>query len=550
MDRRTFLRATGAAGAGALLVPSWLRTAVAANGSDSPFRHGVASGDPLTDRVMLWTRVSGTPGPAEVSWTVAIDPGLSDVVASGTATTDGSRDHTVKVDAGGLAPGRTYFYGFEVGGKASPTGRTRTAPEGPLSSLRFALASCSDWEFGFFHAYARLAERDDLAFVVHVGDYIYEHGTTLPFNPLGRVPDPPHELVSLDDYRRRYAQHRGDPMLREAHRVHPWVVVWDDHEFANNAWQDGAENHDPEDGAWPSRLAAARRAWAEWMPVRIPDPDDPLRIWRRLRFGDLVDLVMLDTRIYGRNEPATDTGPFGTESNDPDRRLLGETQMRWLENRLRNSKARWKVLGQQVMMAPHTYAGALPPLPDRIEESIGLREGGAAEGNDNWNAYTAERARLLEAIRSHGVDDVVTLTGDIHSSWGADLVNNPYDTDEYDPLTAAGSAGAELVTTSVTSPNLGDAVRPPATEAINQAVLCENPNVKHVNLGGHGYVLVDVSPERLRGEWWYVESIWRDDATGQTMDAAAEIGAGSNHLRPVTPLPYDPCAPSSDAPTT
>lgn len=533
MDRRSFVVGSAATATAAWAIPHRFSHA-----DGELFRHGVASGDPLTDRVVIWTRVSDADdGPVRVSWYVAEDRALTRVVRRGASRTDGTRDHTVNVDVAGLRPGRTYFYGFEARGQRSPVGRTRTAPAGAVERARFAIVSCSDYEFGHFHAYARIAERDDLDAVVHLGDYIYEHGRTFPDNPMGRTPRPTHETVTLGDYRTRYAQHRGDASLQRAHGNHPWIVVWDDHEFADNAWPGGAEAHDPSaDGDWVARKAAAAKAWREWMPVRLPDPSDPLRIWRGFRFGDLADLAMLDTRMWGRSAPATDTGPFGRESTDPNRKLLGDDQFRWLTDRLDSARTTWRLVGNQVMMAPHTFAGALPPLPPEVTDVLGLRDGGAAEGNDNWNAYAAERARLLGFLREHQIDNTVVLSGDIHSSWGADLVNNPFDRDEYDPIDSSGSAGVEFVTTSVTAVNVGDAVPQPALIGINTAVACENPNVKHVNLGGHGYLLLDLDHDRARGEWWHVGEIRLSSATGETLAAAAEAEAGANHLRSVGPI--------------
>ena len=522
-------------GAAATATAAWTLPQRLSHAAGEVFRHGVASGDPLTDRVVIWTRVSvADAGPASVRWCVAEDRSLQKIVRRGVRRTDASRDHTVNVDVAGLRPGRTYFYAFEVNGQRSPVGRTRTAPAGAVDRARFAVVSCSDYEFGHFHAYARIAEREDLDAVVHLGDYIYEHGRTFPDNPMGRTPQPTHEIVTLADYRTRYAQHRRDASLQRAHANHPWIVVWDDHEFANNAWPGGADG--TSEGAWPARKAAAAKAWREWMPVRLPDPSNPLRIWRGFRFGDLAELTMLDTRMWGRSAPATDTGPFGRESTASDRKLLGDDQFRWLTDRLAGAETTWRLVGNQVMMAPHTFAGALPPLPPEVTDVLGLRDGGAAEGNDNWNAYAAERARLLGFLREHEVDNVVVLSGDIHSSWGADLVNNPFDRNEYDPVDSSGSAGVELVTTSVTAVNVGDAVPQPALVGINTAIACENPNVKHVNLGGHGYLLVDLDHERVRGEWWHVGEIRLSTATGETLAAAAEAEAGANRLRSVGPF--------------
>lgn len=420
IDRRRFLQ--GALGAGALLPLSGLPgcggllPGAAQAGRDDGrgngvFRHGVASGDPLADRVILWTRVtpaaeerhdpvasSAAPGPfVAVDWVLARDPALRDIVLRGSAPATAARDHTMKVDVAGLAPATTYYYRFAALGEHSAIGRTRTLPVGPTPRLRLAFASCSNIAFGHFNAYAAIARRPDLAAVLHLGDYLYEYanGTYGDGTALGRSPEPDREIVTLSDYRTRHAQYKRDPDSREMHRQHPLIAVWDDHESANDSWFGGADNHDPDagEGSWADRKAAAMRAWREWMPVREIHADGSSRIFRSFRFGDLADLVMLDTRLVGRDRPAASPDEHDV-MRDPARTLLGVEQEAWLHRQLSRSRADgtlWRILGQQVPMST---------LVDGHGETF---------MTDKWDGYAATRDRLFDHLEREGIGDLVRL---------------------------------------------------------------------------------------------------------------------------------------------
>lgn len=462
---------------------------------ESPlFVHGVASGDPLPDAVILWTRVTTDGGgPVDVTWRVATDPALEDEVATGTVTTDASRDFTVKVDVTGLAAGTTYYYRFEVGDERSARGRTRTAPTGAVDRLRIGVVSCASYAHGYFHVYGAIAEQADLDLVVHLGDYIYEYADG-EYGDV-RTYDPPHEIVALDDYRRRYAHYRKDALLKAAHRQHPFVAVWDDHETANNSYPDGAENHDPStEGAWADRKAAAIQAYAEWMPIR--DQADPLQIWRSFRYGDLVDLLMLDTRLWGRSPQAPSNSDPSIE--DEERTLLGDDQEAWLGEQLRTSTARWRLIGQQVMMG-------------RLAQFLNV---------DQWDGYPAARQRFYDVVESEGVGDVVVLTGDIHSSWAMDLARDPEG--GYDPATGAGSIAVEFVVPAVTSPGLG--------LAIGDALEVENPWMKFVDTDRRGYVVLDVTPERVQAAYTLYDAIDVEEGVVASPAAAMSTYAGAPHL--------------------
>lgn len=488
-------------------------------GASAAFLHGVASGDPLHDRVVLWTRVTPRrPGDTLlVRWRIACDPRLKHEECSGRVWTDASRDFTVKVDADRLEPNRTYYYQFEVQGARSPIGRTKTLPAFGAHSLRFAFASCSNYPYGYFQVYRRIAERADLDFVLHLGDYIYEYANAQFGDgmPLGRVPAPNREILSLSDYRQRHATYKADPDLQEAHRQHPFITVWDDHESANDSWHDGAENHNPElgEGEWELRKRASIRAYFEWMPIREFAFRPQSKIYRAFRFGNLAEIDMLDTRLFGRDkQPA---GPTDTATiNDPSRQLLGIEQETWLFDRLYRSQSqgiRWRVLGQQVMMA-----------------QLSADRGKTVVNVDQWDGYAPARERLFRHIADNEIDNVVVLTGDIHSSWGNDLASNPYDAASYDPVTGRGSVGVELVTPGVTSPGIDDPAQAAQTAA---GLRFLSPHMKFIELNKRGYVLVDINRDRVQSEWWHVPTV-RERTDAQTLAASLGSASGASHLLP------------------
>jgi alkaline phosphatase D len=480
------------------------------------FLHGVASGDPDARSVVLWTRATpaGGSGRVEVRWALYADPAQRRRVTGGTVTTGAWRDWTVKVLAEGLEPGRSYYYAFEADGERSPVGRTRTLPPVGTERVRIAFTSCSNWCFGFFNAYAAMAARNDLDLVLHLGDYLYEYGngTYGDGERLGRLHAPDAEIVSLADYRTRYAQYRTDPDLKELHRQHPVVAVWDDHESANNSWRDGAENHTAEtEGPWPARKAAAAQAWHEWLPVREGLGAREPRIWRSFALGGQVDLMMLDTRLYGRDREA-DAPTNRAVIDDPARTLLGPAQEGWLLDELLRSKeagTHWRLLGQQVMFGQLGGFGEQPIF-----------------NTDQWDGYPHARARILEHLAGHGIDDVAVLTGDIHSSWAMDVAPSPFDGDAYDPATGRGALAVEFVTPSVTSPFLTD---PEQANARAEQALATHPHLRFVDLFHKGYVVLDADAERLQADYFHVETLERRDP-GQRLAASFATARGTNHL--------------------
>lgn len=467
--------------------------------SDPPsanFLHGVASGDPTEDSVLLWTRVTlDRAAVASGQWEVFESLEFGEPVASGNFTTDEERDYTVKVEAQGLSPGATYYYRFRCHGATSPIGRTRTAPKGDVERLRLLVFSCAAYSAGYFHAYRSAAVRADIDLVVHLGDYIYEHGDQ-EFGAT-RGYDPPHEAITLEDYRRRYAHYRLDPDLQAIHQQFPFATTWDDHEVANDAWRDGAQNHQADEGEYAERKRAAQQAYFEWLPVRELEPG---RVHRSLRYGDLVDLVLLDTRHWGRDRqlPASDPAVA-----DDSRSILGADQEAWLEDSLLEAKARWRVLAQQVMLSSF-------PL--------------GVVNTDAWDGYTASRQRLFDLIETHELGNVVILTGDIHMSWAFDVV--PRDLDTYDPSEGTGSIAVEFVAPSVTSPSLDQE----AAETLAEAAL-EAPYVRLAQLWKRGYLLLDVDHDRLQAEWYLFERV--DSPADEEFFGALAVRSGETFLREV-----------------
>ena len=518
-----------------------------------PFYHGVASGDPLADRVIIWTRV--TPEtldgqPVEVNWTVATDPSLNDVVRSGTFVTSEDRDYTVKVDVTGLAAGTTYFYGFRTAEGHSLTGRTKTAPtSAAVDHLRFGVVSCSNYPVGYFNAYGHLAVRNDLDAVLHLGDYIYEHGNGNEEDPLlpDRLMDGTLEAVELFEYRSRYGTYRLDSQLISVHQQHPFIAVWDDHEYANNSYADGAQGHQPgKEGEWAARKAAAKQAYFEWMPIRDPDGTG---IYRAVRYGNLVDLLMLDTRIEAREMQINDINDQRLYA--PARTLLGTPQKAWLKQQLTQSTARWKLIGQQVMFSPFNIGWAGPAVGRTYSrmESMFL---------DIWDGYPAERDELIGFLREQELDNVVFLTGSFHSSVAYEVVDTPalisfvsaqgFDSipryapaPGYDPATGAGAVAVEFITPSITSANFDETVgEGPARqldEQINQPIRPfpgldlgnPNPHMKYVDLLSHGYYLLDVTPGRVQADYFYSDILREGDP--ERFDAAVISDDGTHRLR-------------------
>ena len=536
IDRRSALKGL-AAGTAALTIPRVFDpAAAAAPASKGIFGYGVASGDPTGTSVVLWTRAtppsedgepvaapgSGLGRPLQVHWEVARDENFKHVVAKGHVKTSADSDHTVKVDVTGLEPYTRYHYRFESRGERSPVGHTRTAPDvpGEVHALRFALVSCSNYTGGYFTAYRAIAQRDDLDLVLHVGDYIYEYGNGLdrygPDALIGKRDGTPEtETIDLEGYRLRHALHKADPDAQAAHRALPWITIFDDHEVANNAWADGAENHQADEGAYLARRAQAMQAYLEWMPFRMPDQSVPhrgTRFFKRFTFGALGDLSILETRQNRSQQVAVPGVPFdgfvpiGVSSAidgaiaSPLRHLPEPEQMTWLKDGVAQQGKPWHLLGNQVMVAPVLYPGAALGAP-----------GLTFVNGDQWDGYAADRASLLGhlAAQPATAGDVVVLTGDIHASFSCEI-----------PVTATpgsatySSAAVEFVCPSVTSDGFFEVLggtaqlagQPPEVvvavtrQAIGAAQQL-NPWLKFIDGVSHGFVVIDVTPERVQADY-------------------------------------------------
>jgi alkaline phosphatase D len=498
------------------------------------FRHGIASGDPLADRVILWTRVSGAGGEAVgVSWQVASDATMRSVLQSGQFVTDARRDYTVKVDVQGLPPGTLLFYQFTVDGIASPIGTCRTLPVGEISAARFAVVSCSSHPTGYFHAYREIAGRDDIDAVIHLGDYIYEYGlgeyATEYAEQLRRVPEPATEITSLGDYRRRHAQYKTDPDLQALHARHAVIAVWDDHEIANDCWRTGAENHDRGEGRWGKRRDAAIQAYFEWMPIRGEPHGKRTRIFREFRYGELLSLIMLDTRLYGRDRqprvaPEMDNDEIYELLANPKRRMLGKRQERWLRESL--SAARdtvWQVLGQQVLMSP-VRAPDLEPLLDPdgpssvsrelLDHNIAMSKNNPPLLLDTWDGYAAARENLLSDLKELASNAVV-ISGDLHTSIAGNL---HLQGDEE-------AVAVEFMTTSVTSPGFAEYLPERRPGALRDATLQLNPNLRYMETDRRGWLCLTLTASECRGEWHLLDDV-RSRTYTSSVDRRLSVKAG------------------------
>jgi alkaline phosphatase D len=462
----------------------------------APFYHGVASGDPLDDRVIIWTRVTTNDASVTVDWKMATDTGFTNIIQSGTTTTDGNKDFTVKIDVTGLQADTWYYYRFEALGKKSLTGRTRTAPTGNVANLRFAVMSCSSYESGYFNAYNDVAVKNDVDAVIHLGDYIYEYGQggILSNGDSNRRHQPPHEILTLSDYRIRHSLHKLDPDLRAVHQQYPFITVWDDHETANNSWRDGAENHTPgTEGNWEDRKNYGRTAYFEWMPIRDVHGNNQT-IYRTIQFGDLATFIMIDTRLEGRDLQS------GSTNTDTNRTILGHPQLNWLRNELSAAASQWKLIGNQVMVGS-------------------LKLGSTVLNTDQWDGYPAERTKVLSHIGNNNINNVVVLTGDIHTSWANDLAADPQ---SYNSQTGAGSVAVEMVATSVTSTGF------PFQVPLN-LIQNSNPHIKYAELTKRGYLLLDLTSQQAQGDWVYMSTVMDKNYTA-LVGASWKADNNANHL--------------------
>lgn len=583
MSRREALQLTLAAGISATAITLAVTDPAAA--AATVFLHGVASGDPRRDRVVIWTRV--TLAEAEesvsVSWRVATDAAMTKVVRTGKMKTNAARDYTVKVDVDGLSPGKRYYYQFVAAGHPSPIGRTRTLPETGVEKLKFAVFSCSNFELGYFNAYAEAAKLSDLDAVIHLGDYIYEYGPdgyTTPAAALGLVTRPratelapAEEILLLDQYRARHALYRTDAGLQALHQANPFINIWDDHEVANDAWKNGAENHDPAtEGNWRKRRAAGVKAFYEWLPIRDPKDGDPIDpdthlpddLYRVFDFGDLATLIMTDSREAGRDQQldsealintyaaaaADGTFPLDVTAAGTPRQLLGPKQERWLEKQIAASEATWQIIGNQVLMfyqvAPDIF-GSPTLTAEEKTAFIALLDQlfGAGFGNliaqlgaaglpfpvaaDAWTGYPTARVAMLKALAA--AKNPVVISGDSHNAWTANLA------------LPDGSGGTipvapEFGGTSVSSPGFEQYLLgvDPATVAalLVDSSARKSPTDKliYADASRRGFFLLDVTQKAVAVDYVFVSSVF-DDGVYTTDRVKFRVPVGARAAKPV-----------------
>ncbi|CAH1528668.1 Alkaline phosphatase [Vibrio harveyi] len=533
LSRRDFIKAVSSGAVATTL------TACGSDDSDATptgsFEYGVASGDPTQTQVIIWTRVTTAASYVDVTWQVSRSEDFSTVEQSGTFTTDTSRDFTVKVDVQNLNPSTQYYYRFMVGETTSIVGMTQTLPEGSVDKASMAVVSCANYPAGYFNVYKEILKQhqtESFDVVLHLGDYIYEYGAggyaSEDAARLGREPSKGTECITLDDYRKRYAQYRQDQDLQALHAALPMIAVWDDHELANDAWKNGAENHQDNEGSFVERRAAAAAAWTEWLPVRENTFSNML-IYRQFSFGDLINLMMLDTRLVGRdqpldyfslNAPTMDAiGGLVAQSRSADRELLGTEQLAWLMNAFNSQDAKWNVLGQQVLMSrmelPSSVMLAMFQLFNATDEQKmdALLAVNSAISNyladpssdttklpynlDAWDGYYVERERVYEIAKA-SEGHFVCLAGDTHNAWTSelkDVSNNP--------------VGVEFATSSVSSPGLEEylALEPVAIAQMEYTLPHLVSELQWTDIKQRGFMRVTFTPEKAQSTWYMLSSV-------------------------------------------
>ncbi|MDA5192534.1 alkaline phosphatase D family protein [Govanella unica] len=528
------------------------------------FLHGVASGDPGLHDVIIWTRITpeGETSGADliVDLEIATTPDFKQILRRvPRLRAPAARDYTIKHLLDRLAPGTDYYYRFRHGERLSPTGRTKTLPEKSPKDVVFAVASCALWSGGYFNAYDAMARRTRLDAVIHLGDYIYEYGAAAKDygmaigKRIGRSPQPAHSIFTLADYRERHAQYKTDPHLQAAHARAPWITVWDDHEVANDSWHGGSSDDKSGDSAdWIARKAAALQAYYEWMPIREPLTNAPREAaCRTFRFGDLAEIMMVETRLTGRDDSLdykTDLTwdgeqpqiePFLDKLQDPDREMLGPWQEDWLRESLKQSVEdgiKWQVLGNQVVMArvaapdvraqmtPENWDKLIAPMSgstrDRVLRNNILSRYDIPSNLDSWDGYPAARERVYDAIKAAKAH-VVALAGDSHMFWANELWDA-----ERRQLVAA-----EFATSSITSPSYGDAM-PGAP--IGDAFTARNREVIYNDPTGKGFLVVTLSKARAEVEFVTVSTILEETYTAsvsKTFTVTRKPGGGVGQIR-------------------
>ncbi|MEO0501247.1 MAG: alkaline phosphatase D family protein [Pseudomonadota bacterium] len=543
LHRRQVL-AAAAGGVAALTLPIASTARALAATLSRGFTHGVASGEPGPTSMLLWTRFVGPGEESSLTVEVAEDADFGRIRTSGHATASIVTGHCAKASVAGLDPATWYFYRFRApDGTISPVGRTRTLPADGLDPFAMAVFSCSNMPFGFFNAYAHAARRDDIHLAVHLGDYLYEYPRgTYPAAEqaiAGREVDPATEIVTMDDYHRRYALYRSDPDLQRLHQVLPMISIWDDHEFTNDAWTGGAENHQPDtEGDWEARKATAMAAYRHWMPMSDA-------AYAAYEIGDLATLFRLDTRISGRDEQldvariAREAGSFEAglkrlaerDWRDPARTLLGQPQEDWLRGGLGGSVAdgkRWQVLAQQVVMGSaltplETSEWIDPAAPDlvkqRVQGALGMAKVGIPSNLDAWGGYPAARSRLLQDALAADAN-LVVLAGDSHNSWAFDLAED------------GAAAGVEFGVSSVTSPGFESFFTRTDPAIVARAIETSSPELQWMDASRRGYGVVRLDADTARCDYTYIDTI-RERRAEASVGNSVSVAHGARTLNSI-----------------
>ncbi|QNQ08785.1 alkaline phosphatase D family protein [Sphingomonas alpina] len=521
IDRRSLVL-TGALGLGAYAIPGFAQTAALATARG--FTHSVASGEPASDSMLLWTRyVPADGGAVELKAEVSTTADFAKVVSGGVQITGPWRDHTAKITVAGLKPGTAYHYRFVApDGGISPVGRTKTLPEGQVARFRAAIFSCSNLAFGYFNAYAHAVARDDLDLTIHLGDYFYEYKPgdypSLKDTVGNRLPLPASEILHLADYRLRYGSYRADPDLQALHAKHPMIVQWDDHESANDSWEGGAQNHQPGEGDWNDRRAASIQAYREWMPVS----DEP---WKAYDIGTLATLFRTETRLLGRTkqpdlepllkgaDPARALVDFRNGAwMDPGATMMGTQQEYWLDHGVRQSVKtgqKWQVVGfgtimGETMTPPDALDWLSPDAPSYvrgyINEGLAAAKAGLPSNLDNWGGYPAARARFLKGAQGAGAN-LVVISGDSHNAWAFDLAQD------------GKPAGVEFAGHSVTSGGYESALTADP-KIVAAGLVRANRELKWCDTSRRGYMAMTLTPDRVSNDWVMVDSVKTKSAGG------------------------------------
>lgn len=525
LTRRQVIKAVS----GAMILPVTCTHLANSKQSSSVFRHGIASGDPEPTSLVIWTRINDINHTVDVDWFVATDEAFTNKLKQGKFRTDSSRDYTVKVIVNDLEPGKRYFYKFEVNGAVSPIGQTKTLPMGHLEQLVLAVATCSNYPFGYFNAYDAIANDPTVDMVIHLGDYIYEYGVDgyggATGKRIGRNHQPSHELLSLDDYRKRHAQYKTDKGSIAMHARHPLIVIWDDHETANNPWMGGAQNHQSTEGSWEERRAASLQAYYEWLPIRDPvKSEERSNYWRHFKFGDLVSLITLESRHTGRNKqinysehlPSINSKEQAQEFiqsvlKAPNRNMLSKEMESFLKSEIKesvDSGRRWRVIGNQSVMAK----SIAPNLDTLLSESsnnklsweqqivlrtkIQLGKLGLPSDLDTWLGYPEARERFYKIAKDAGAHDLLVVSGDSHSYWQ----NQLFDADR-------NSMGVELGTAGISSPRSIMQLGSEIMKSYDELYTANNEEIIWSDGRHRGFIRLQINHKTARAQFVTVSNV-------------------------------------------